>query len=200
MEAVLNSIMSNLGLWIPIALTIVSALATGLTKYPKAEGFLSGLQKFLSFFSVVTHEDAPKTFKMPFTVHKNDGVDSSNNGVMRGTVLVLAVSAVLSLAACKIFQNPPTVLDCATQALEQLAVSSEPQVFSILSGGSINWQSELDALLAAGGDAVICAVQNVIGKLRGTSGDAGAAFAAMPVNQREYMLTRAEAWLYTKGH
>jgi hypothetical protein len=51
--------LSNLGLWIPILLTIVSSVITGLTNYPKASGFVAELQKVLGVLSWVQHVDSP---------------------------------------------------------------------------------------------------------------------------------------------
>lgn len=54
-------VLSNLGLWIPILLTVVSSVVTGLTNYPRAAGFVAELQKVLGVLSLVEHVDAPQT-------------------------------------------------------------------------------------------------------------------------------------------
>lgn len=48
-------------------LLAVASLVTGLTKTPKDDAVVAKLQGWLGRLSVVTHKDAPGSFKVPFT-------------------------------------------------------------------------------------------------------------------------------------
>ena len=69
LPAIIASIQANLAVWIPLIVVILSSLATGLSNYPQASGVVAAIQQVLSFISVVTHKDAPNTFKVPLTPH-----------------------------------------------------------------------------------------------------------------------------------
>lgn len=46
---------------------VLPALITGLSKFPKADGFAATLRRFLAFLSVVTPKDSPGSLKPPLT-------------------------------------------------------------------------------------------------------------------------------------
>jgi hypothetical protein len=67
MHSVLAFLSAHQALLITVALLAVPALITGLSRYPKAAGFVMVLQTFFDVFSVVVHADSPGTLKLPLT-------------------------------------------------------------------------------------------------------------------------------------
>ena len=67
--ALIADLQSNLVIWVPIAVSVISSVITGATKYPQATGFVAFLQKVLGALSAVEHVDAPANtlaIKIPF--------------------------------------------------------------------------------------------------------------------------------------
>lgn len=60
--------------WGNVILTILFAalpsVIVGLTPNPKAAGVVKALSFALQLLSILTHKDAPGTFKLPMTVQK----------------------------------------------------------------------------------------------------------------------------------
>jgi len=50
---------------IGLAIFILSNLATALTKYPRASGFLTGVRALLDLISCLPHKDSPAYFTLP---------------------------------------------------------------------------------------------------------------------------------------
>lgn len=52
--------------WVlPLAIVVLSSLATGLSKYPRAGGVVTALRVVLDVLSVVTHKDSPGSLSVP---------------------------------------------------------------------------------------------------------------------------------------
>jgi hypothetical protein len=100
---------------------------------------------------------------------------------------ILGGGTALTLSSCShITPVEQALLDCGSSAVEQQIPTLVPQVNSILSSGSVNWQDALNALLSTAGSAVICAVQVAINALEATPGPSNGQIAA---------IARGEAWL-----
>lgn len=65
-----KSVLSAWPVWAPIATVVVASLVTRLTPYPRAKGFVAGLQVVLDVLSVLTHRDSPGTLQLPI-VHRS---------------------------------------------------------------------------------------------------------------------------------
>lgn len=50
---------------IPIAVSVLSSLAVGLTPYPSAGGLAKGLSVAANLLSFLAHKDSQSTFKLP---------------------------------------------------------------------------------------------------------------------------------------
>lgn len=50
--------------WLILAAALLPTLITGLTQYPRVDGFLKGLLNVLDALSIVSHSDSPGTFKV----------------------------------------------------------------------------------------------------------------------------------------
>lgn len=77
--------LANLPVAIPIALSIVSTLITGLTNFPKAEGFLKTVLWWLNLLSVVPHSNSPGTFKLPILQSQEPGTVVNVIGIAKAT-------------------------------------------------------------------------------------------------------------------
>ena len=94
---------------------------------------------------------------------------------------------VMPMVACA--HLPPLVtqlIDCGEQGIEQQVGGLTSQVAAILAGNQPNWQDALDALEAASGDAVGCAVSQVVNQLE---------HSANRGTVSEVALVRGETWI-----
>lgn len=109
-----------------------------------------------------------------------------------GFVRLLAVGLMLSTTVSCAHLTPleQQIVDCGTQAVQSQLPAILSQVNGILGGGSVNWQTDLATLLAAGGPAVICAVEAAV-----TNAEHGAT-----AGQASYtVIARGEAWLTSQN-
>lgn len=58
---------ANSGWLVPLAISVLSSLATGLSDYPKANGFVKVLRIVVAALGVCQFKNAPGTLKAPFT-------------------------------------------------------------------------------------------------------------------------------------
>lgn len=63
----LNWLVENKETLVEVVIGVVAVASTivGLTKKPKAIGFMEKVDGFLRRLSVLTHKDSPNTFKLP---------------------------------------------------------------------------------------------------------------------------------------
>jgi hypothetical protein len=61
----MSDLATQIATWLPVAAILLSSVATALTKYPKAEGWVAGIQKVLDVLSFLTHRDSPGTLQLP---------------------------------------------------------------------------------------------------------------------------------------
>ena len=107
---------------------------------------------------------------------------------------LVVVSAVAATIACAhVTPLEQSLINCGEQALSSAATQLGPQVLGVLSGGSVNWASDLTALVGTAGNGVICAVQAIVASVQGKA----AMGALAPVDQ--VVLIRAQAWLDSQG-
>lgn len=59
--ALVTDLINNAVIWVPVLVTVLSSVVTGLTNYPKASGFVAALQKVLGVLSFVQHIDSPQS-------------------------------------------------------------------------------------------------------------------------------------------
>ena len=58
---------ANSGWVVPLAISFLSSLATGLSDYPQAAGFVKALRVAIACLGVVQFRNAPGSLKAPFT-------------------------------------------------------------------------------------------------------------------------------------
>lgn len=114
---------------------------------------------------------------------------------MKTLILLLGVMGCTHLTPLE-----QSLLNCGTQAVEQQIPSLVPQVTSILNSANVNWQSALDALLATGGDAVICAVQVVVTSMENGGATTLRNGMATPPSMNAVAIARGEAWLTIRSY
>lgn len=89
----------------------------------------------------------------------------------------------LALGGCAHFDGKAferKVISCGEKAVaDQLTPDLIKQVGGALAGDSVNWDSNLDRLIASAGDAAICALQALISTLESGGGGAGIEPAAL---------------------
>jgi hypothetical protein len=53
----IQSVVTNVFIWVPVAVTCLSSIVTALSNYPKEAGVVSVIQKVISALSFVEHAD-----------------------------------------------------------------------------------------------------------------------------------------------
>lgn len=108
----------------------------------------------------------------------------------RGALMLVAL-----LAGCATLKDSgqQALIDCGVPAVKAEASALFPQVETILEGGDVDWQAQLDALKARGLGALACAVARVGMALVGSASQPVA--ASVPVTGAD----RASFYLTTRG-
>jgi hypothetical protein len=184
MHSVLAFLSAHWGAIVTIALIVIPALATGLSKYPKASGIVTGLRIFGDVISIVAHADSPGSLKWPLSRSEPPlqpliaaGEAKSPPPPITAALVLLFLASTLS--ACAV--NWQALLKdgeaCGAQVAGQAIVSTINGVIASaetsIAGGngfdSADWKNRGVALAtSAGTGAVACAVAHLLGDLSGT--------------------------------
>ena len=136
---------------------------------------IPGLDKVINTLATKEVEET-KPVETPSDPEKTPPPDAGFARV--GLLMVLAASGlfVLGLSSCSWTgaQVKDTAVDvlktCGAPAVQDAAQSFLPAVTQIITGGAVNYQAQLDALIPIGGKAIFCAVEQLIGRLMHASG------------------------------
>jgi hypothetical protein len=190
-------IAANQWLTVPVAIFLLSTLATALTKYPQASGFVTVLRLLLGRLSALQHSDSAATFSLPGLATKPpEGVAKLTMAdaikppdqppplgfvpvqVLVGVTAICGVIAIaLSASSCAALQSPLAwqaatgIAACAEHAVVEALPPLVAKVEAILAhSDDSTWAAELDALKADGEDALLCAIAAVVGALDNKGG------------------------------
>lgn len=130
---------------ISAVLLATPSIITGLSQYPKASGFVSGLRLFLNIFSVLTHSDSPGTLKAPLTVSSPPVVAGSSlrtTGFARLPLLLamVLVSLIATAAHAQDAHVPGTPTPAASDPIVTYAPLGSGAVFT--AGGKLIAQAD----------------------------------------------------------
>jgi len=82
-------------------------------------------------------------------------------------VLLLGIGIATLSASCAAMQRAGDhIVDCGKDAVKQEAINLLPAVVAILSGNSVDWADQLNALKGVSADALVCAVHAVATELK----------------------------------
>lgn len=98
MTAVWNWLLAHWQIVAAVALVVLPALATGLSRYPRAAGVVHWLRVLLDLLSVVTHADSPGSLKLPLVQRSKSPAGDPPPPVGVGMPLCLLLA--VALAAC----------------------------------------------------------------------------------------------------
>lgn len=151
---------------------LLPSVITGLTNFPQAGEATAVLKIVFSFLSLLTHKDAPGTFKLPLTPHADpsDAAPAAGppgNADLRflGILTLSAAGVVVFFAACSLWR--PTLkadeVDCAEEAVAAAAEKAVPGVAAAVMSEGDGWEAELAAREAGVGlEAAVCAATALI--------------------------------------
>jgi hypothetical protein len=114
----------------------------------------------------------------------------ANAGFVRLLALMVAVYMTPVMACAHLTPLEQQIVDCGTQAVQSQLPAILSQVNGILGGGSVNWTTDLATLLAAGGPAVICAVEAAVTNAEHSATSSQASYT---------VIARGEAWLTSQN-
>lgn len=160
------------GPWIGAAL--IPTIITGLSLAPQTAGATGIVTKvwnylkvLMGLFSVATPKDAPGTFQLPLKM----GRLRKKSGPAVGLVLIIFLTSSTTQVSCAWWHKhsaevEEVAINCGVTALRDAGQSLLPAVLAILTGGSINWQEQINAFgKQFGQDAVACALEFASSKL-----------------------------------
>jgi hypothetical protein len=168
----LSAFWLSYGSWIGVAL--IPTIISGLTISPKTADGAPIVQKVwdmikmvMSVLSILTHKDQPGTFQAPLKMGRL--VKKAPPTTLAAVVLLFAFSS--SQVNCAWWdkhgqQVEDVAINCGTTAIHDAAMHLLPAVLAIVSGGSINWNEQLNAFAKQfGQDSVACALEFASNKL-----------------------------------
>jgi hypothetical protein len=122
-------------------------------------------------------------------------------GLRRAAVVLLCVGS-LSMTGCLHLKpgGEAKLIACGTSALQSEVVGVMPDVVEAISGGPVDWQPQLDAVIARVGGAALCALAVLIANLE-VGGGAGAG-VAQPATAPQYpnSVLLMRAYSYQAAH
>lgn len=135
--------------WVlPAALIFLSSLITALSPYPKAQGFVKGLQVFFDVLSFMQHKDSPGTFQMPL-VQRSTPPGSNGAGkpfdltggtppASGGTTLLILISLATCISGCTPAQTQAwravgaDTKNCLTADIDPVVKAGEDIVLNLI--------------------------------------------------------------------
>jgi hypothetical protein len=135
----------------------------------------------------------PKTLTPPPPPVIGSTVTSKTPGAVPPAALLLCLAVGSWVACAHVTPLEQNLINCGEAALSTEATAVGPQVLSILTGGAVDWASQLTQLVTTLGTGVVCAVQAIVNSItnKATAG------ALAPADQ--IALVRAQAWLNAYG-
>ena len=162
---------SNLAISLPLAITAVSSLLVGLTKYPKAYTLASDVMKVLNLLSLVVHADSPGSLKLPLTQSREPGAGNlpGSGPVALSMLLPFLAIAALTIPGCAC-SNPANkvkfgckveqgLIDCSTAQAGKAISQAATDVEAAITGTSINWVALATVEATYGVGIVACVIQ-----------------------------------------
>lgn len=175
---------------IPTIITGLSVMPSTQPVASFLQKVLDILKQILAYLSLVTFKDQDGTFQLPliggYRTHQEVKMlrlsyvaamkmaEANKIGLPLpppGPLVCLALALALGISGCCAWsgtcktddtagQIATHAIDCGKAAIQSQIAHLLPIVAAILTGGSPNWQDELDSLKAGGVDALACALAN----------------------------------------
>ena len=179
--------------------SLIGTLENAFKAHPKIETALHDLTDAFSFIEHIqpgqlqTFGTFLNRLKIPLLQRSpKPGASPTSTTVPPAAMLVLI--GILSLhLACATTPLGTALINCGEAALSTEATAVGPQVLSILTGGAVDWATQLSQLVVTLGTGVVCAVQAIVNSItnKATAGELA------PSDQ--IALVRAQAWLNSYG-
>ena len=121
-------------------------------------------------------------------------VTSATPGAVPPVAVLALCLAIGGMVACAhLTPLEQGLVNCGEAALSTEATAFGPQVLAILSGGAVDWATQLSQLVTTVGTGIVCAVEQIVQSIQGKA-ELG---ALAPSDQ--IALVRAQAWLNAQG-
>lgn len=151
--------------------SVIPSLIVGLSKSPKTRKATDWLKYLLQFISILTPSDAPGTMKAPFIAKsklppKAPKAPPVPPSVASLLILISFLGMSVIGSGCAWLsstggRNKDAVINCGVETVMGNAANLIATVRTIVTGGAVNWQEQLDALKGMGEEALACAMHSV---------------------------------------
>jgi hypothetical protein len=168
----------------------IPSIITGLSEYPKADGFVKGLKTVLNMLSMLTHSDSPGTFKLPFKRSESplSFADKSDTDPVKLPAMMLPFILIPLLFVSTACAGWNAWTNCELGKLPQTVQALVANVSAIAAQPSGYVEDLANLSNAVGADQVNCVVQAIqadLAKPRGTA--IGSYRSAQSQHLREYI-------------
>lgn len=143
------------------------------------------IKQVLSYISTTKFKDEPGTFQLPVLTaarrtkklmvakkmmkaarRDTDDTPTPPPGIGTAVLSILLLMSLFLQGCCawtgtctgKVGEIGNDIVDCGKASLKQSIANLIPTVLAIITGGSINWEQQLNSLVGLGGDALSCAL------------------------------------------